>query len=261
MRPDIITVQAGFTGIPEAITEAFLIARNGAFQLRRLAIAGMLFLESIIRTGEGFRAEGMEDFRGEGVRLHAPKIPRHQILEVESFFRQVHTMHSAEAVCFLYFSPADGGEWRFTAPEQTVTGGHLDWTSPGPAPQGWYLAGSFHSHGSISASHSGIDDRDEMTWDGIHVTVGGFPRLEPEYAASIVMGGHRQEVAITALMEVPPPVEFPASWMERVKKFEPPVRQFSALGGEDEDPVAFRGGQVVTRVARPTPKGGGNGRK
>lgn len=262
MRPDIITVTAGFTGIPEAITEAFLIAKNGAFLLRRLAIAGFLFLEAIVRTGEGFRAEGMEDFAGEGVHLHAPRIPRVQILEVESFFRQVHAMHQAEAICLLYFSPSEGGRWRFVAPDQTVSGGHLSWVSPGAAPPGWYLAGSFHSHGSISAFHSGTDDRDELGWDGLHVTVGGFPRPEPEYAASIVMAGHRSEVGIEALMEVPPPVAFPASWLERVSKFvPPPVRQFGALGGDDDDPVAFRGGQVVTRLATPTPKGGGNGRK
>ena len=32
---------------------------------------------------------------------------------------------------------------------------------------------SIHSHPDFNAYHSGVDDRDEFDWDGLHLTIGG----------------------------------------------------------------------------------------
>lgn len=257
MRNDVFVVEAGVE-IPAELSEAFLVARNGCFLVRRLMVAGQLFLEAVLRTGDGYRGAGIEEFTGEGVRLCAPKIPRRQLLEVEEFFRAVHCQFGgAEAIVFLYFCPARG-QWMFAAPEQTVSGGHLDWESPGPPPAGWYLAGSFHSHGSMGAFHSGTDQRDEVDWDGIHVTVGQIQRSEPEYAASIMIGGHREKVAIADLMELPPSVNFPAAWLGQVSRYVPPVSVLATgfgLGRDGVDSVEY-GGQVVATRPIPKKKGG-----
>ncbi len=153
----------------------------------------------------------------------APQIGHKQLLEVESFFREVWREYSGEAIVFLYFSPVDGGRWRFVAIPQKVSGAHLDWITPGAAPNGWYLAGSFHSHNVMSAFHSGTDNADELGWDGIHVTIGKIVSPHPEYAASVVIDGVRFEVEISDLVEPADEVVFPAAWMEQVTRFIPPV--------------------------------------
>jgi len=220
--PNVFVAEDGFDEVPDDLVEAFVVAANGCFHVRRLSLDTEPFAELTFRTGDGFGAEGMERWRAtEGLTLRAPKIARATLEEVESFFRAVYDTHRAEAICLLYVTPANGGLWRFIAPEQTVTGGSAHWTSPGPAPNGWFLAGSFHSHGSMSAFHSGTDDSDELGWDGVHVTVGKINSPRPEYAASIVMGGRRHEVEIDDLVASAPPVDFPADWMTRVSKPEP----------------------------------------
>lgn len=220
--PNVFVSNEGFGGVPDDLVEAFVVASNGCFHIRRLALDGEPFAELVLRTGDGFGAEGMEKYRApEGLTLHAPKITREALEEVESFFRAVYTSHRAEAICLLYYTPAEGGLWRFIAPEQTVTGGSAHWTSPGPAPSGWFLAGSFHSHGSMSAFHSGTDDGDELGWNGVHVTVGKINSPRPEYATSVVFDGRRHKVELEDLVAPATPVEFPGGWMDRVSKPEP----------------------------------------
>jgi hypothetical protein len=164
-----------------------------------------------------------------------PRITRQALMEVESFFRAVYAQFQGEAIVFLYFSPVDGGKWRFTAIPQKVSPTHLDWETPGAAPNGWYLAGSIHSHNVMSAFHSGTDNADELGWDGIHVTVGKILSPHAEYAASVVIDGQRFEVEISDLVEPAVDVAFPDAWMGQVSKYIPPVypfqsHQFNRLG-------------------------------
>jgi len=209
--------------LPPALRQVYVLASNGLFSIYRLVVEKTVLLEVCQRLGPGADLEELGDFEGEGVVFHAPRIPRAELLQVEAFFRAVYQKHRAEAVVFLYFSPHDGGIWRFVAPEQEVTAGGLKWTSPGPPPAGWYLAGSFHSHGSMGAFHSGTDDHDELGWDGVHVTIGKINLPHPEYAASLVIGGSRVKIDIEDIVEPAKPVEFPSSWLERVKKPKPVV--------------------------------------
>jgi len=51
-----------------------------------------------------------------------------------------------------------------------------------PAPEGFELFGTIHSHAGISAFHSGTDDRDEIHFDGLHITVGNLDKPSRSYA-------------------------------------------------------------------------------
>lgn len=247
MRQDVLIVDKEFEGVPEELASACLLAANGLYHFRRLDVGGASFIEACERVGPGWPAPGMEEFGGEvGLKLHAPRILRDQLLQVEAFFRAVYAEHCGEAVCFLYFSPHNGGIWRFVAPEQEVSGGGLSWEAPGPPPNGWYNAGSFHSHGRMSAFHSGGDDDDELDWEGVHVTIGRITAPHPEYAASVVLGGTRLKVAIEDLIEPAEAVEFPAQWLGQVRRRPPPPQ-----------PLVING--QPTALGRLVGRGGGYG--
>lgn len=232
MRSDVLIVDEEFTGIPENLTSGCLLASNGLFLFRSLQLGAEPFLEVVSKTGPGFEAKGMKEFKDEGVVFYMPRIPRDELLKVEAFFRAVYAEHHSEAVVFLYYTPHEGGRWKFAAPEQEVTVGGVKWTTPGPPPSGWYQVGSIHSHGSGGAFHSGTDDGDEFDWQGIHVTIGKVTSPHPDYAASIVIDGERFKVEIDDLIEPATGVDFPGAWMAQVSKSHPPAVTVIVAGNQ-----------------------------
>jgi proteasome lid subunit RPN8/RPN11 len=50
---------------------------------------------------------------------------------------------------------------------------------------------SIHSHPDFNAYHSGVDDRDEFDWDGLHLTIGGVMKDDFEISASLTLQGTR----------------------------------------------------------------------
>lgn len=222
MRPDIVIADQDGWAIPSDQKQGVILAQNGVFTFRRLMLGQLTLVDLIRRLGPGFAGPGMQSING-GFVFNAPCIARADLKQVESFFRAVYRQHQGEAIVFLYFTPAQGGKWRFTSIPQEVSSAHLKWKTPGPAPKGWYLAGSFHSHNVMSAFHSGTDNQDELNWDGIHVTIGKILNPTPEYAASVVIRGERFEVGIDELVEPTEEVDFPKNWMEQVSKYVPPA--------------------------------------
>src|SRR5438067_1442602 len=120
MREDIHIVEEGFEGIPDDLTSGALLAANGLFAVRRLNLGQYPFIEVISKLGPGYVANGMKSFDGEGLNLYAPRIPRDELLKVEAFFLEVWQQFKGEAIVFLYYTPANGGMWRFVAIPQEV---------------------------------------------------------------------------------------------------------------------------------------------
>lgn len=187
--------------------------------LDKLSIGGRLAFEvlldlSSMKTSKGTATVGLE------VRSHVPKIPREDMMKIVAFFKEVYRLHQAEAVVFLYYAPSLN-EWFVVAPPQQVNGGNAKWSTPGAPLNGWFLVGSIHSHHTMSAFHSGTDDKDELDWEGIHITVGKITSPAAEYAASLVINKKRYEITIGDLVEGEPEFEFPGEWMEQVSKIVP----------------------------------------
>ena len=53
------------------------------------------------------------------------------------------------------------------------------------------MIGTVHSHAGMSAFHSGVDDADEKTFDGLHITLGNMNDDDISISASIVANGYR----------------------------------------------------------------------
>lgn len=154
--------------------------------------------------------------------LRSEKIPYSLIRKVGAFFSEIHRMHKSEAVGYLYYAPSKG--WLFWPPPQTATTAHCKYGEPAVM-EGYRVAGTIHSHGSMSAFHSGTDEKDEANFDGIHITIGKVDEIRHDLALSVVCGGVRYKCSEDALISGFGDVSVPEDWIDAVKRPEPVSKQ------------------------------------
>lgn len=236
-----VVVWDGVQKIPSDVNRVLIVARDGFFQFKRLVLAGQTIIEAITKIGTGWDDESIQPFGDERLSLgFAEKIPQPMFQRAVSFASAVYQRFQGEAILLLFYAPRApaGQRWQVMVPEQVVTGGHLDYTDPGPARAGWFLAGDIHSHGSMSGFHSGTDDDDEHQRDGIHITVGGVNSSLPSLAVSVMVDGSRFKLDLADVVEGIVPATFPEEWLSRVSKPEPaptPASNWQALLGRESD--------------------------
>lgn len=140
-----------------------------------------------------------------------PKIPHALVMKIRRFFAQVFEKHHAEACVLLYYNEADGC-YFVVAPEQQVShvaviyrkeplsvlfGEEFRW-----AEFACRSVGTIHSHCDFGAFHSGTDDADESTFDGLHLTFGHVNRASGmSVSASIVLNGQRTKIDPLSILE------------------------------------------------------------
>lgn len=155
---------------------------------------------------EGFFEVDKPTFLGEideTISYKDIKIPYQLFLSIESFFADTYKKYHSEAAVLLYYEQ-NTKKWAYCVPQQTVSGASVAYDIAKGAtyvvednlekgldklPDGaWCQIGSIHSHASMSAFHSGVDDKDEFGFDGIHITIGGFNKPVHEYACRVMYG-------------------------------------------------------------------------
>jgi hypothetical protein len=137
------------------------------------------------------------------------KMPSALVKQINSFFQWAYDEGQAEAIVMPYYN-ADTEEWFILCPQQTVGAGHAKYEFDPfseEIPEGFVRVGSWHSHGSSEAFHSSVDDRDEDSDDGIHLTSGKFCHQSPvimpskvEVVASIMANGVRWNLSPEKLL-------------------------------------------------------------
>ncbi len=153
-----------------------------------------------------------------GITFTASKIPADLFRRVTAWFSAVYQKHRSEAVGYLYYRLADGA-WDFVVPSQAVGSAHAKYDAA-PRREGWQCAGTVHSHAAMGAFHSGVDDADEASFDGVHITVGRLDSI-PEYSCSLVVQGVRVKVELSDLVAGVAPCDVPAEWLDAIKKSAP----------------------------------------
>ena len=166
----------------------------------------------------------------QNIRFTATKLPLDLVRKVTAWFKVVYRKYQSEAVGYLFYQSATG-EWDFVPPVQTATGASAKYEEA-PKREGWAVVGTIHSHGSMSAFHSGVDDADEKFFDGVHITIGRVDSV-PEYSCSIVVQGKREVVDPATLINgMAPAEEIPSAWLVAMKEKAPsglePLFQVSA---------------------------------
>lgn len=161
----------------------YIVAKEGIFLKKKLGI-----MESIAPVKNISTLESIASY----ARMHINKIPSTSFAKVVDFFKKVYKEYSGEAIVLLFYNE-ETGKYRIIPPHQKVSGAALEYNR-GVSIEGWTMIGTIHSHGSMSAFHSGTDHDDEQTFDGLHITVGYVASDKFSLSASIIANGYRAMV-------------------------------------------------------------------
>lgn len=161
----------------------YVIAKEGVYLKKRLGI-----MESLAPVKEISILKSIEAT----AKMHIEKITGPQCAKVIEFFKAVYKEYYGEAIVLLFYDETNK-KYLIIPPHQKVSGGSCDYNR-GITVDGYTMIGTIHSHASMSAFHSGTDDKDEETFDGLHITFGNMRDEDISISASIVANGYRMMV-------------------------------------------------------------------
>lgn len=147
-----------------------------------------------------------------------PLIPREIIGQIISFFRCFMNEHEEfEALAHIYWDK-EQGEYTVFVPKQRVSKAHIDADLRGSAlPEERYIHyADIHSHNSMAAKFSFIDDEDEKA-TRLYFVVGHLDRFYPSITARMSCGGSYQEIDPSLVLEGVGE-DFPTQWLDQVER-------------------------------------------
>jgi PRTRC genetic system protein A len=158
----------------------YIVCKEGIYLKKKLGIMesitpvkGISVLESVAMTAQ----------------MNIKPVPGILFAQVMSFFREVYDKFYGEAIVLLFYNE-EKRVYKVVPPAQKVSGGGIDYNRAMQI-DGYTMIGDIHSHANMSAFHSGIDDADETSFDGLHITIGNNKDPEVSISTSIVSNGQR----------------------------------------------------------------------
>jgi hypothetical protein len=161
----------------------YIICKEGIFLKKKLGI-----MESVVPVSEISVLNSI----AKTAKLHIDPIPREEVIKIWNFFREVYEKYKSEGNILLFYDPETKTHIPYV-PKQEVGGASVSYNK-GIQMEGCIMLGTIHSHANFSAFHSGVDDSDEKTFDGLHITFGNVMDATPSISASIVSNGTRFHV-------------------------------------------------------------------
>ncbi len=168
----------------------YIIGKEGVYLKKKLGV-----MESIAPVKNISILESVAS----SAQMHITAIPGKWIAKTMSFFREIYKEYRSEAIVLLFYNEATGHH-KIIPPTQKVAGAACDYDK-GITIEGYTMIGTIHSHGNMSAFHSGTDDADEEHFDGLHMTFGDLDEEYPSISASIVSNGFRQMIEPSTYIE------------------------------------------------------------
>lgn len=126
-------------------------------------------------------------------KIDLPKIPAKLSAEIITFFHLAYLAHRSEAIILLHYSK-ELGEYKLVCPEQVVSSAAIHNYDMTERFAGYRLVGTIHSHNTMSAFHSWVDQDDEAHFDGLHVTIGRLDKKnfgQVEISATLAVNNNR----------------------------------------------------------------------
>lgn len=147
-----------------------------------------------------------------------PLIPRALMGQIIAFFRSFMKAGAEyEALVNIYWD-RDAGEYLAFVPKQRATKASVNTLpdSERPAEERYYHYADIHSHNSMAARFSSIDDADEKA-TRLYMVVGHLDKFYPEISARISCGGTFLEIDPRTVVESVED-EFPIEWLDQVEQ-------------------------------------------
>lgn len=160
---------------------AFIAAKNGAFLKSETDV-----FRAVVHTDFLPMLKPIQEF----AEYLLPPMNAHLVMQIWIFFRRVYELHHTEAHLFMVWDVTHK-TFGLIAGEQVVSSAHCRSEKPLQTADDLLFIGTVHSHGNMSASHSGQDQRDEEHWDGVHLTFGRVNSERVDIVASLVVNGRR----------------------------------------------------------------------
>jgi hypothetical protein len=177
----------------------YVVAGNGIFIHKDTGlIKGLVPVESVSFLEDIHETQIVSKWVG-------PKIPHEVSYKVKRFFYKVFQKYGSEANTILFYNQQKN-DWIVVVPDQVVSRGSVTYKRESlthlPEFADFIPIGTIHSHADFNAFHSGTDDRDEETFDGIHITFGHNNNSGPiTISASVVMNGIRTLIEPEEVLE------------------------------------------------------------
>lgn len=169
--------------IPQDET-CYIIAKGGIYLKKKLDL-----IESLTPVDKISFLEDIPTF----AKINIPMISKKMIGNILGFFKEVYRLYKSEAIVLLFYNK-NRKSYKIFVPEQEVSRASLSYETTKTI-KDHILIGSIHSHGSMTAFHSGTDVGDEAKFDGIHLTIGKVDETLFDICGSIAVNGMRVPIS------------------------------------------------------------------
>ena len=207
----------------------YVLRGDGLWEIRSNSIANF-YLQRAEANLIGFTKETYE----EGFVLKLPKIPKSVLDTIVSFFRYICDASAYEAYVQIYWRPEDE-TYYVHCPRQQISKARVRYDVSLEIPTDHLLVCEIHSHNTMKAFFSAIDDQDELVrGDRFFGVIGQLQKATPEILLSFVAGGQRKSVEVFDLFQ---DATFPAEWLEKIVEEDlGQVTDEDESEDEDDDP-------------------------
>ena len=146
-----------------------------------------------------------------------PLIPRSLLCQIIAFFRRyMNEREEFEAMAHILWD-REREEFAVYIPEQEVSKSHIhaDLRRDAPSEKRYLHYADIHSHNSMEAKFSPVDDRDEQA-TRLYIVLGRLDKFFPDISVRMSCGGTFLELDPATVLESVED-EFPMEWLDKVK--------------------------------------------
>lgn len=177
-----VYVDDGNLNIDELENICYIVSKNGTFLRKNIGITDALVkVNNISHLNSSVNTFG---------RINVPRIPQNHFSKIVKFFKWAYEKYNGESVVLIYYN-RDLNMFDIYPTDQEVSSASASYTREGLSHTGFLLVGTIHSHANFSASHSSVDNDDELNFDGVHITVGHVNDTYQSISCSVVVNGQR----------------------------------------------------------------------
>lgn len=150
-----------------------------------------------------------------GFQMTMPKIPMQVLMSVINFFEALSQKHELEALVHILYNNQTG-EYITNVPKQEITHVSVNAVTEEEYPEHLIHVMDIHSHNTMPAKFSPIDDEDEKA-TRLYAVVGRLDQVFPDITVRASCGGrfiklHPEDVFDTTFKSYP----YPEEWHDRI---------------------------------------------